>query len=335
MEKDNIPTVLVQDISETEKISQYDQEAKKLLANKEIRARIMQKCVDEFKSMEVDDILPCIEGEIQISEVPVGRGLTNRPKIVGAHDTDRAPFEGSVFYDIYFWATVPNERKTVRVYINLEMQNDYYPGYPLEKRAMYYVARLLSAQGGRDISLANREYDRLSKVYSIWICMNTPADVSDTIVSYSMEPHFEYGTIYLPKHNYDLMEVVMIGIGTKSTTDKNLPGLLYNLLSNKMAADEKKRVLEEIYDLKMTLEGLERMGHMTNLGEGIYNDGQEIGFKIGHQEGHLEGSFEKLAEIVRKKLSKGQTIEFIAEDLEEDIEVIKKIAETAACCGNE
>ncbi len=329
MEKKKVPTVLFKDISEAEKISQYDQEAKKLLANKEILARIMQKCVDEFKNMDIADILPCIEGEIQISEVPVDRGLTNRPKIVGAHDMDKVPFEGSVYYDIYFWATVPNERKTVRVYINLEMQNDYYPGYPLEKRAMYYVARSLSAQGGRDISLAKREYDRLSKVYSIWICMNTPSDISDTIVSYSMEPHFGYGTMYLPKHNYDLMEVVMIGIGNKSTSDKDLPGLLYNLLSNKLAADEKKRVLEETFNLKMNLDGLERMDHMTNLGEGIYNEGQENGFIAGHQEGRLEGFRDKLSEIVLKKLAKGQSIEFIAEDLEEDIETIREIAETA------
>ena len=61
---------------------------------------------------------------------------------------------------------------------------------------------------------------------------------------------------------------------------------------------------------------------MTNLSEGVYNDGRESGMIIGRQ----EGSFEKLTEIVSRKLAKGQSVEFIAEDLEEDIAVIKEIA---------
>ena len=328
MNKESISTVLSKEITDTEMRSQYDYEAKKLLANKEILARIMQKCVDEFKSMEVDDILPCIEEGIQISNVPVDRGVTNRPKITGIITDDAVPYEGHVYYDIYFWAFVPEGKTKVRVYINLEMQNDYHPGYLLEKRAMYYAARLLSAQGDRDINLANREYDRLSKVYSIWICMNTPDRVAGTIVSYSMEPHREYGTMYLlMKSDYDLMEVVMIGIGTKSIEDKNLPGLLYNLLTNKLAALEKKQILEENYNLKMSQSGWQEVERMTNLSEGVYNE--------GHSEGRTEGLQAKLTEIVLRKLSKGQSVEFIADDLGEDIDVIKKIAETVACCGKE
>ena len=32
--------------------------------------------------------------------------------------------------------------------INIEVQNDFYPGYPLVKRGIYYGGRMLSAQYG-------------------------------------------------------------------------------------------------------------------------------------------------------------------------------------------
>ena len=47
----------------------------------------------------------------------------------------------------------------------------------------------------------------------------------------------------------------------------------------------------------------------------------------GIAEGRIEGAYSKLREMVQKKLKKGQTPEEIAEILEEDPEVIQKIAE--------
>ena len=50
------------------------------------------------------------------------------------------------------------------------------------------------------------------------------------------------------------------------------------------------------------------------------------GRKEGQEEGRNVGKIEKLKELVQKKLAKNQSIKRIADDLVEDVEVIRKIA---------
>ena len=54
--------------------------------------------------------------------------------------------------------------------------------------------------------------------------------------------------------------------------------------------------------------------------------GRKEGRKEGQEEGRNVGEIEKLKELVQKKLAKNQSIERIADDLVEDVEVIRKIA---------
>lgn len=54
--------------------------------------------------------------------------------------------------------------------------------------------------------------------------------------------------------------------------------------------------------------------------------GRKEGRKEGQEEGRNVGKIEKLKELVQKKLAKNQRIERIADDLVEDVEVIRKIA---------
>ena len=62
---------------------------------------------------------------------------------------------------------------------------------------------------------------------------------------------------------------------------------------------------------------------MCNLSEGI----EERGIIKGRAEGRAEGRTELLKQLVQKKLAKGQSIEVIAEDLVEDVEVIQTIVD--------
>ena len=52
----------------------------------------------------------------------------------------------------------------IELIINREVQLDSSPGYPIEKRAVYYCSRLISAQYGT--IFAHSEYQKLRKVYS-------------------------------------------------------------------------------------------------------------------------------------------------------------------------
>ena len=85
------------------------------------------------------------------------------------------------------------------------------------------------------------------------------------------------------------------------------------LLENK--AEVVKMFLTE-YNEKQTLEN-------------TYNDGVEVGkekgIEIGKVQGIEFGERRKLIEMVYKKIKRGKSVEEIADDLEEDIEVINPI----------
>ena len=89
------------------------------------------------------------------------------------------------------------------------------------------------------------------------------------------------------------------------------------LLENK--AEVVKMFLTE-YNEKQTLEN-------------TYNDGVEVGKEIGKEKGIEIGKLQgiefgerrKLIEMVYKKIKRGKTVEEIADDLEENIEVVKQI----------
>ena len=71
-----------------------------------------------------------------------------------------------------FFAVAPVSGELIRLIINIEAQNDYYPGYPLIKRGLYYCSRMISAQYGTEFT--GSHYEQIKKVYSIWICINPP-----------------------------------------------------------------------------------------------------------------------------------------------------------------
>ncbi len=87
-----------------------------------------------------------------------------------------------VNYDIRFYATAPASGDLIGLIINVEAQNDFYTGYPLIKRGLYYCSRLISAQYGTEF--AEGHYEDIKKVYSIWICMNPPKNRQNSITRY-------------------------------------------------------------------------------------------------------------------------------------------------------
>lgn len=56
------------------------------------------------------------------------------------------------------------------------------------KRNLYYCCRLVSSQYG--IEFTNSHYEKIKKVYSIFICMNPPNYRKNTINQYSIQEEF-------------------------------------------------------------------------------------------------------------------------------------------------
>ena len=145
-------TTIAQGIHATNDSAGYDEACKRILSEKSVLARIMTACLAEYKDCDVNEIAEkYIEGTPQVSSVPVlpDEGST----IINGMDTeDKSVHEGTITYDIRFRAIVPGSRERISLIINVEAQNDFYPGYPIITRGVYYCSRSISSQYGREFT---------------------------------------------------------------------------------------------------------------------------------------------------------------------------------------
>ena len=260
---------------------QYDEHVRQILKDKGILAYILKYAVKEFKDYSIDDAKAAIDGEPEVAIRSV------RPEAVSTLENEsKIPGEGKMYFDILFYA-VTNDGYRQKMYINIEAQKSFYPGYDLVTRGIVYPARLISQQ--MDVEYTADNYDGVKKVYSVWICMDAPEKkhsykkVADSIVEYSIKP-----TILYP-HNatddeiatgrYDLMSTVFINLNSQNTINsKNvLISMLSTLLSDKIKVDEKKQKLEKEYGIKMSKELESEVSSMCNLSEAIEERGIERG----------------------------------------------------------
>ena len=143
-----IETNLAQTVNATnDSGSAYDTNVKYLLADKQILSRILKYTVDEFREMDIEDILGCIGDDIEIGARPVDAGLSNLGRVKGTVTEDNIPGEGIIYYDIRFTAYL--KEKEMKILINIEAQKSTDSGklgYHLENRIVFYLARMISAQ---------------------------------------------------------------------------------------------------------------------------------------------------------------------------------------------
>ncbi len=125
-------------------------------------------------------------------------------------------------------------------------------------------------------------YEKIKKVYSIWICMNPPRIRENTISRYLLKEENLIGRAVEKKENYDLMTAVMICLGSQE--DKSYEGilkLLDVLLSSEKEAEEKKKILQEEFQIRMTKTLEKEVSLMCNLSKGVEENGIQKGIKEG------------------------------------------------------
>ena len=274
-------TTISKSIRSADDRANYDAACKRLLSEKMILAWILKDCVEEFRNCDVKDIASrYIEGEPQASEVPVAPDETNAATVIhGIGTEDTTQTEGTVTYDIRFLASVPSSTEKIHMIVNLEAQNDFYPGYPLIKRGIYYCSRMISAQYGTEFVAA--QYGNIRKVASIWVCMNPPKSRENTITSYSLTEKNLIGTVREPVENYDLITAVMICLGkTGGDSGSDVLKLLDVLLSAEASAEEKQRILQDDFDIPMTQSLGRTVDVMCNLSKGVWEKGQSDGILV-------------------------------------------------------
>ena len=220
--------------------------------------------------------------------------------------------------------------------INVEAQKRLNPKkktgdtYPLLKRAVYYASRLISSQKGTEF--INSDYDKIKKVYTIWICMEAPQGKS-AINRYQLKEQHLLHRYKEPCQNYDLMGIIFVYLGNSKVKDQliNLLDLMFKSSKN---ASEKITTLHNDFGIDLTQEGEGDLAVMCNLGEGIYEDGlmkgKQEGWKKGREEGRKEGKEEgrregKL-EFALELLKDGMALEKVAKYSKLSLSMIEKLA---------
>lgn len=266
----------------------YDEACKSVLSERGIMAHILKACTEEFKDCDLQDIAQrYIQGEPSISRIAVEPEAIS-PRIESEQTEDKSGTEGTVYYDIRFHAVAPIDGKRIQLIINLEAQNDFNPGYPLLKRAVYYCGRMISSQYGT--VFVKSHYEKIQKVYSIWICTMPTKKWEYNISSYQLIEKHLIGHTQAEWSHYDLINIVLVCLGSKSHKQlKGILRLLNMLLLDNISSQEKQKLLEKEFDVTMTPHLEKGVAAMCNLSEGIERRGELRGRKLGEEVGEKRG----------------------------------------------
>ena len=301
--------------------AQYDEYAKRLIAQKIILAHILAKTVDEFRDMKPEDIVAHIEGDPQVGIVPVDPGMTNasRPtdastpyvsdhRLAGLNTEHSEINEGMIRFDIIFYVRMKDG--LAQVIINIEIQKDEPTQYFLLNRAIFYVSRMVSSQKGRDF--VHQNYNDMKRVFSIWLCMNMPSN-SMSYVHLTKEDILEH---YNWNGHLDLLNIVLLGIGRELPPQEEqyeLHRLIGTLLSAELTVTQKLAIIETEYHIPLSVELEEGVNDMCNLGEGIEERAIEKTKK------------EIILEIILEMYQNGCSPELISTVTKKDISEIEEI----------
>ena len=287
------------------------------MASKEILAYILKGVVPEYAECGLEEIAEqYIEPDEIFGTVPVAPGLTGkREYIEGMQQEDGISGEATVFFDVKFRVLLPGFRKSsaqICLYVDMEAQNRYRPGYPLEKRGIYYLSRLISSQIQRVSE--DTDYGILQKCYSIWLCMGNdiPKGEQQSITRYSFRKEDVYGVSEVANKDYDMMSLVILRLGDSPTEEKTL-GMLQTLFLGSMIPEERLKKLEEEYQLTISEEIGEEVRNMCSYSQVIEDRGVERGIEKGI--------------FIYRTLMETKSIQQTVAKTKEPADKVKKIAE--------
>ena len=251
--------------------TKLDRTVKNILSFKPLLARIFKEVVTECRDMSVEQIEGCIEGEPLIGEIPVDDvPVDNIEKISGLNTEATQRGNAYITYDTLTYLKIPQDeiKEYIKLIVNVESQNEDKPGYDIPLRALFYCARMISSQQGREFSTHADDpvkYGNIKKVYSIWICTETAQKRANSIEKYDIRRSFLVGNND-DNPRYDILNAVLINISEKHDTgevENDTIKLLTDLFDERISGEDKVRILQENYGLPMTKEYKEVIGMCT------------------------------------------------------------------------
>ena len=283
----------------------YDNSAKSLFLYPEILAPILANVVPEYQGMRAEQVMEYI-----VKNSIRRDGVDSASALVAAQQTEPGSLgEKVIRYDSHFLVKNPRlSTKNMRIYlhIDLEMQNDYKPHaptYPIVTRGVYYAARGLDSQLG--VLTEKTDYSSLQKVYSIWICReNIPPELRGTVTSYVIEKIDRHGVSNEPKHEYDLLSVVLIRLGDDTKKEP-----IFQYLNDFFAGDIDGMC--KYINMKKNKELVKGVKQVMTLSQSIFSRGIQEGLAEGEAKGRAKGIAEGEAKGRAKGITEGEAKNFI------------------------
>ena len=246
-----------------------DNVARILLTHKQIVAMILREYFPEFNGVPLDFIRDkCLDG------------LEDANYLIG----DRTRGSSGTDMDVCIHARIPKDLESqVGVIINIEIQKKFNPGYDIIKRGIYYACDLIAME--KETVFTDCNYDGLKKVYSIWICLDTPLDKADTVIRYGMaelSPTDVTHGVHRIGAPYDLLEVMMVCLNDKyENGGEGVIDMLRTLFSQRLSKEEKQKLLKEKYSITFTQEKQMKFNYYEYVKETNLKIGEEKGFQLG------------------------------------------------------
>ncbi len=279
----------------------YDRACKRLLSDKRVLGWILHECLEEYADIDPIEIAEnLIEGTPEVGSAPVHADADATYRIMGMSTEDSSIAEGTVFYDIRFSARVPCSDELMGMIVNVEAQGEFYPGYPLLKRAGYYCARMISSQYGR--VFAHSHYEKLQKVCSIWVCPNPPTRMRNTVTRYAVAEEYLVGAAKASKSEYDLVEVVLVcPDGDRQEKGDGILRLLGTLLASERSVEEREAIIGEEFGIALTQDFSDGLVEMSNVSVGLQRRWFQQGMQAGIEQGVKQGIEQGLQQGIERE----------------------------------
>ena len=285
---------VLSDMQITADTTGMDAHSKIILRNKEVLAIILGEVIAEYKGYTRKEVMDFIEMDSMSSEMEVSSGRTNT-QVQGDNPEFVQLNEKTSYFDLVFRAKNPllsTKDVFVSLHMDVEPQKTYQPGYPVEKRGFYYLARQLSSQ--LSLTTENTDYGQLEKCYSIWICKDDiPKKAQYSVSVYETINTKNTSLHHAKKESYDLMTLVIIKLGNVVYNGEK-EDEYYELLRflDTIMSPHKEDFMDKVkeyIDFSENEELWKEVTRVSGLGLSIFREGLEEGLEKGLERGIEEG----------------------------------------------
>ena len=244
--------------------SQYNKVCRNILMNRYVLAWIMKHAIKEYGHLSIDFIRRCI--------------LSTS--------------------DLQCTAFMPKEGKNVKLLLNLEGKNQFKSGYPLISEGVNEGLQKVSWQNG--VKQREKKDEHMKKIYSIWICVNAPRKMGNTISVYELIKKDHVLEKTERRKNYEKLTVILVCLNGECYSRKGFFDLMNTLFSPTIDYDMKKKILRNDYRILMDEIFEEALSVMCDLAEWVLDKGEQRGIDRGIEQG-IEMAKRRIAENLLKQ----------------------------------